>query len=158
MKRTSTILASVAALSLAALVIAAPADAREAGMSKVVHNTDGNAMRITLMKVKYLTGSGYFKPKAGTKWFGAYMRVQNLSKHLIDDCAGNDAKFTGSNQAQYDEAFMADVKPSLDCFKLLPGRTLQGWVVWEMPKRVKPKFIDWTMDSGYADQTVTWNL
>jgi hypothetical protein len=123
-----------------------------------VHDGDGNAVRITLIKAKLAPGSGYFKPKAGLKWYAAYMRVRNLSNHKLDDCADNDAEFTGSNNAQYGNALFADLKPELGCFKLLPGRTLEGWVAWEMPKRINPRFIDWTMDSGFADETATWKL
>jgi hypothetical protein len=145
-------------LLVAMLGAAVPAAASDVGKARVIHDGDGNAVRITVLKTKPVAGSGYFKPKAGLKWFGAYIRVRNLSQHKLDDCAGNDAELTGSNNGQYDEAFLAQIKPELSCFKLLPGRTLEGWVVWEMPKRIKPKFIDWTMDSGFADETATWKL
>jgi hypothetical protein len=144
-------------VALLALATAIPASAAGTGKAKVIHDNDGNAVRVTLVKTKAFAGSGFFKPKAGQKWIGAYFTVRNLSKHKIDDCASNDAQLTASNNSQPDSAF-SDVKPSLSCFKLLPGRTLAGWVVWEMPKRIKPKFIDWTMDSGFADETATWNL
>jgi hypothetical protein len=149
---------SLAAIALV-FALSSVANASQVGQSRKVKDGHGNLMRITLVKIKPVmtTTNQFEKPDAGKRFFGLFVRVTNLSGAKLDDCAGNDSTLTNKAGEKYETAF-ASIDPSLACYKLLPHRQTQGWVIFSVPKTAKPAFFDWTPDSGFADATADFQL
>lgn len=144
--------------AFALLACAGSASANQVGQSRTIKDSNGNSVRISLLKINTnLSGGAYSTPAAGNKFYGLFVRVSNLSGARLDDCAGNDGTLASKAGDNYDVAF-TEAKPALTCFKLLPHRVAQGWVVFETPRASHPAYFDWTMDSGFADQTADFKL
>jgi hypothetical protein len=135
------------------------AGASQVGQSRKVKDGHGNLMKITLLKVNQSMRSSdqFEKPDAGKRFYGLFVRVTNLSGAKLDDCAGNDSTLTNKAGEKFETAF-ATIDPSLACYKLLPHRQTQGWVIYSVPLKGKPAFFDWTPDSGFADATADFKL
>jgi hypothetical protein len=135
------------------------ANANQVGQSRRLKDGKGNLMRVTLLKVNASMRSTnqFEKPDAGKRFYGLFVRITNLSGAKLDDCAGNDSVLTNRAGEKFETAF-ATIDPSLACYKLLPHRQAQGWVIFSVPTKGKPAFFDWTPDSGFADATADFQL
>lgn len=97
------------------------------------------------------------KPDAGKRFYGVLLRVVNLSGAKLDDCGSNDGVLTSKSGEKFESALYS-LDPDLGCYKILPHRQAQGWVLYSVPKTGKPAFFDYTPDSGFADATADFKL
>lgn len=146
----------LACLALVSVTFGIPAtvSASDIGRAKLVHDGAGDALRITILKTKPFKAYGPYGPGAGRKWFGAYLKVRNLSPHTRQRCLNDWIKLRHSVEATFD----ANDKPELNCPTTAPGKTSTGWIVWTLPKSVNPTLIDWIVDSSAIHEKVTWKL
>lgn len=123
---------------------------------------DGSRLDVTVVKVADPAESAdeFTEPGSGKRFVGVQFKLVNTGKKVYDDSPSNGAQVADSEGQQFDSAF-ADITagPSMSsALKLKPGAKGLGWIVFEVPKASKVDTVQFTMDSGFADQTGEWKL
>ncbi|MEV7364265.1 DUF4352 domain-containing protein [Streptomyces sp. NPDC091299] len=145
------------------------ADAKEAkkpDVAKVgdtigVKGMEDGKLDVTVMKVVDNAKGGEFsEPTAGTRFYGVQFQLVNTGSKAYSDSPANGAQIADSQGQQFQPTF-ADITagPSMSAdVRLKPGAKALGWIVFEIPKGVKPATVQFTMDSGFSDDTGEWKL
>ncbi|WP_073952599.1 DUF4352 domain-containing protein [Streptomyces kebangsaanensis] len=123
---------------------------------------DGSRLDVTVVKVADPAKSAdeFSEPDSGKRFVGVQFKIVNTGKAVYNDSPSNGAQVADSEGQQFDSTF-AEITagPSMSSsLKLKPGATGLGWIVFEVPKASKPDTVQFTMDSGFADQTGEWKL
>ncbi|PZH18355.1 hypothetical protein C1I97_03870 [Streptomyces sp. NTH33] len=122
----------------------------------------GSRLDVTVVKVADPAKSAdeFTEPDSGKRFVGVQFKLVNTGKAAYDDSPSNGAQVADSEGQQFDTTF-ADITagPSMSsALKLKPGAQGLGWIVFEVPKASKLDTVQFTMDSGFADQTGEWKL
>ncbi|MFF9124009.1 DUF4352 domain-containing protein [Streptomyces sp. NPDC014889] len=123
---------------------------------------DGSQLDVTVVKIADpgKSANEFTEPDAGKRFVGVQFQLVNTGKAVYSDSPSNGAQVADSEGQQFDSTF-ADITagPSMSSsLKLKPGAKGLGWIVFEVPKASKIGAVQFTMDSGFADQTGEWKL
>jgi len=123
---------------------------------------DGSKLDVTVVKTVDPAKSAdeFTTPEDGNRWIGVQFRLVNTGTIAYSDSPGNGTKIADSEGQQF-TSVLADISagPSMASgVDLKPGSKALGWVVFEVPKASKGATVQFTMDSGFADQTGEWKL
>ncbi|MEU3147079.1 DUF4352 domain-containing protein [Streptomyces sp. NPDC006999] len=86
---------------------------------------------------------------------GVQFQLVNTGEAACSDSPSNGAQAADSERRQFDATF-GDITagPSMASgLKLKPGAKGLGWIVFEVPEAAKVDTVQFTMDSGFADET-----
>ncbi|MFD4952981.1 DUF4352 domain-containing protein [Streptomyces sp. NPDC058451] len=122
----------------------------------------GSQLDVTVVKVADpgKPADEFTEPDAGKRFVGVQFQLVNTGKAVYSDSPSNGAQVADGEGQQFDSTF-ADITagPSMSSsLKLKPGAKGLGWIVFEVPKGSKLDAVQFTMDSGFADQTGEWKL
>jgi hypothetical protein len=146
--------------SSAARKTAAPAKAGDSIALAGMHNDE----KLTVTLVKFADPATvtdqFMQPDAGKRYIAVQIRITNTASTAYSDSPTNGAKLIDAQGQQYDLTF---VDTSLGqnfsgSVKLAPGATALGVMEFEMPTSEKAVTFQFTLDSGFADQTGQWQL
>jgi hypothetical protein len=144
------------------LVVTSSAQAgTQVGQSRNLRGNDGEVMRVTLVRVNgnMHSSNEFMQPSHGNRFYGVYLRIRNIGHVRYSDSPSNGLALVTRAGAQYDTTAFADFNPSLDgSFRIPPGQTRVGWIVYEVPRNAKLDLMQLTLSSGFADQTAQWKL
>jgi hypothetical protein len=102
----------------------------------------------------------YFGPRRGHKWVAVNLVLKNTGSKAYNDSPGNGAQLIDTSDEGYDEA--GSETPSCHYMgysvKIASGSKRAGCLVFEVKKAAKPVVFQFTMDSGFADETGEWTL
>ncbi|WP_432055314.1 DUF4352 domain-containing protein [Streptomyces sp. bgisy022] len=123
---------------------------------------NGSRMDVTVVKVADPAKSAdqFLEPDAGKRWVGVQFKLVNTGEAAYSDSPSNGAQVADSEGQQFDAGF-GDITagPTMaSSLKLKPGAQGLGWIVFEVPEAAKLSTVQFTMDSGFADQTGEWKL
>jgi uncharacterized protein DUF4352 len=123
---------------------------------------DGSKLDVTVVKVvdNAKSSDGFTTPAAGKRFYGVQFKLVNTGSKAYSDSPSNGAQVSDSQGQQFQTTF-ADITagPSMSSdVRLQPGAKALGWVVFEIPKGVKLAAVQFTMDSGFSDDTGEWKL
>ncbi|MFI1165081.1 DUF4352 domain-containing protein [Streptomyces sp. NPDC020801] len=123
---------------------------------------DGSKLDVTVVKVAdpAKAGDEFTTPESGKRFVGVQFKLVNTGTVTYGDSPGNGAQITDADGQQF-ASTIADITagPSMSSdVKLKPGAKALGWIVFEVPKGSKAATVQFTMDSGMADQTGEWKL
>jgi hypothetical protein len=123
---------------------------------------EGSKLDVTVVKVADPAKSAneFLEPDSGKRLVGVQFQLVNTGKAAYSDSPSNGAQVADSEGQQFDSTF-ADITagPSMSSgLKLKPGAKGLGWIVFEVPKAAKLDTVQFTMDSGFADQTGEWKV
>lgn len=123
---------------------------------------DGSKLDVTVVKTvdNAKSSDGFTSPENGHRWIGVQFRLVNTGTKAYSDSPINGTQIADAEGQQYQPTF-ADITagPSMaSSVKLSPGAKALGWVVFEVPKGAKAASVQFTMDSGFAQQTGEWKL
>ncbi|MEU9607961.1 DUF4352 domain-containing protein [Streptomyces sp. NPDC048057] len=141
----------------------APAKAAKVGDAiTITGQSDGEQVQVTLKKVADPAKSAdeFFKPDAGKRWVGAQFEIVNTGTADYDDSPGNGSQIADAQGQRFETTF-AEITagPSMtSSAKVKPGAKVLGWLVYEVPKGAKLASIQFSMNSGFADETAEWKL
>jgi hypothetical protein len=106
---------------------------------------DGNGnkkIKVTILQTadNIVSKNEFSNPAAGMKWWGVEVVVEDAGTAEV---TSPDWKLRDTKDGEHDEAFVVDGPgPSLDpIFTLTPGGKKQGWVYFEIPADVGPKWL-----------------
>lgn len=140
---------------------AAP-EAAKVGDTIALKGNDGSKLDVTVVKVVDPAKSSdeFTTPESGNRFVGVQFRLVNTGSKAYSDSPSNGAQIADSQGQQFESTF-ADITagPSMSSdVKLRPGAKALGWIVFEVPKGSKAAIVQFTMDSGFAEQTGEWKL
>ncbi|WP_316750024.1 DUF4352 domain-containing protein [Streptomyces herbicida] len=123
---------------------------------------DGSKLDVTVVKVADPAKSSdeFTTPESGKRFVGVQFKLVNTGTAAYSDSPGNGAQITDADGQQFESTF-ADITagPAMSSdVKLKPGAKALGWIVFEVPKGSKAATVQFTLDSGMADQTGEWKL
>ncbi|HEY3478891.1 MAG TPA: DUF4352 domain-containing protein [Streptomyces sp.] len=162
-KPASSTTKSAAKAKTAAKPAATKAKPATIGDTITVHGMDdGSKVAITLVKwVDPAKGGDEFtQPDAGKRFVAAQIRVTNTGTAVYDDTPSNGMQVADSVGQRF-ESSIWDVSagPSMPSEVKLPtGAKALGYVTFEVPKGSKIVSLQFTADSGFADEAGQWNV
>ncbi|MEV0112761.1 DUF4352 domain-containing protein [Streptomyces sp. NPDC050844] len=92
------------------------------------------------------------------KWVAALFKLDNKGSEVYEDSPINGAQVADRTGQRF-QATIADVTagPAMaSAVKLPPGETARGCLVFEVPEDSAITSVQWTPDSGFADDTGQW--
>ncbi|MGW1864821.1 DUF4352 domain-containing protein [Streptomyces mauvecolor] len=99
-------------------------------------------------------------PQDGKRWVAAQFQLANTGSALYEDSPSNGAQAADTDGQRFQTTF-GDITagPLIPASaKVVPGDKALGWILFEVPKTSKIATVQFTMDSGFADQTGQWSV
>lgn len=124
----------------------------------------GNDVKYTVAAVKVLDparGSDEFEvPSAGSRFVGVQFKVTGDGGYAHDN-ANSDALVQGSDGQVYTADFSsitAGTNFNSGDFSVTSGRSVTGWVTFQVPKGVAVDSVQWQPDSFSDQQPAVWTV
>ena len=122
----------------------------------------GSKADVTVVKfVNRAVGADEFsQPESGKRFVAVQLKIKNIGSKAYSDSPSNGAKVVDTEGQGFD-ADISDTKagPSFSAdVNVAPGGTAKGFITFQVPKNAKIDKVQFTMDSGFADQTGQWNV
>lgn len=140
---------------------AAPAKAAGLGGTIAVAGFGGEKLDVTLVKVfPDAKGADEFtSPAAGKAFYATQLRIMNIGSKAYSDSPDNSVVLRDAAGQQF-QSDLASVSAgqSFGSVNLAAGDSVLGVVVFQVPIGDKPVKLQFTPDSGMADNTAQWNL
>ena len=121
-------------------------------------------LEVTLVATKRLAPLSQYGMQIHPAEYGVELRVRCVSGKVYDDSITNCVALIDRQDESHDPDF--DVQgPSdgalagqLDSVKIAPGDVRAGWIYFPIKPSVKPRILQFTANSGFADQVGEWSL
>jgi hypothetical protein len=163
-KPASTTSATITTAPAATTPAAAKPTIAKVGDTVTVTGDEGLKLAITLKKwlphgVK--SDNEYITPDSGKVWVAGQFEIKNVGTAVYDDSPDNCVQAADAAGQRYDSGYVDSITagPSMPSDVKLPtGDKALGWVVFEVPKGTTVTKIQYTPNSGFADQTGQWSI
>lgn len=159
----ATTSASAGTSHAAAKASASPAEAGVGDTHTLTGNDSGEQVKVTLVKV-IPTAQGadeFTTPDSGKRFYAAQFKLVNTGSKAYSDTPSNGSTVSDTSGQSYDSALGDDVS-GCQAFasqtNLASGGTALGCVIYEVPKSAKIRQVQFTLDSGFADDTGQWTV
>jgi hypothetical protein len=140
----------------------AAAPAKVGGSITLTGMRDDEKLTVTLVKVADPATSSdeYMHPDSGKHFVAAQIRITNTASTAYSDSPTNGATLIDAKGQQYRSSYGETTlgQPFNGTVKLAPGATALGVVAFEVPDGEKATTLQFSLDSGFADQTGQWQL
>ncbi|NUR31762.1 MAG: DUF4352 domain-containing protein, partial [Catenulispora sp.] len=150
---------------LLALVAPARADAADPGLGDSITLTgdvEGDVVTVTPLKVANPASAAddYSAPGAGDKLVGVQFRLRNTGDVTYTDSPDNCATLVDTDGQRFHPTIgNITAGPEFPgSVTMSPGGAALGWIVFELPSSARPASVQFTPDSGFADDTGEWTL
>jgi len=104
----------------------------------------------------------YIPPQKGMRWVAGQFELTNTGTAVYADSPGNSAQVADTKGQRFRSTMAAGTLaagPEMTSGLKLPrGEKALGWIVFEVPKDSKVASVQFTMNSGFADETGQWNI
>lgn len=132
------------------------------GDSLTLSGQDGEQLAVKVDAVMDPLQVGEFdQPDSGQRYVGIQITLRNTGSVPYSDSPSNGATLL-SNTAEQASTEIVDGGPCQSDFasdvKIAPGGTQQGCIPFEMPTGQSPHSFQFTLDSGFGDDTGQWSL
>ncbi|MGW3571849.1 DUF4352 domain-containing protein [Streptomyces sp. NPDC000941] len=123
---------------------------------------DGEQLDVTMKKWLDPAKSAdeFTTPAAGKRWVAVQIQLTNTGTTTYSDSPSNCIQAADADGQRFDATFgdiTAGPQMTSD-LKLPAGDKALGWVVIEVPKASKVATLQFTMNSGFADETGQWEI
>jgi hypothetical protein len=122
---------------------------------------DGEQMAVTVSRLfDPAEAEQYFGPKRNHKYVAVDLVLKNTGTKPYSDSPGNGATLLDTADHGYTET----LSETTSCqyigsgVRIAPGSKRAGCLTFEIPKNAKPALFQFTLDSGFADETGEWQL
>ncbi|ETK36091.1 DUF4352 domain-containing protein [Microbispora sp. ATCC PTA-5024] len=101
----------------------------------------------------------FTKPQDGNRYVAVEVKLGNTGQAVYDDSPSNGAKLIDDQGQQYNSTF-GEVREGvlLNAVTVRPGDSRKGVILFEVPKSTKLAKFQFSLNSGFADQTGEWVL
>ncbi|KOU49110.1 DUF4352 domain-containing protein [Streptomyces sp. WM6378] len=107
-----------------------------------------------------VSANGFLAPKDGNRWVAAQFELVNTGSAAYEDSPSNGSQVADTSGQRFHTTFgeitAGPLMPA--AAKVAPGDKALGWILFEVPKTSKIATVQFTMDSGFADQTGQWSV
>jgi hypothetical protein len=125
-------------------------------------NSSGEKMAVTVVKVlPHPAGSDQFNtPDRGKRFYAVQFRLADTGSVAYSDSPSNGAEVVDSTGQSYE----SDISTVTACQSfpatenIAVGSTGLGCVVFQVPKHARITEVQFTLDSGFANQTGQWKV
>ena len=120
-----------------------------------------NQMDATMTKViSPLPTTQFDTPGNGKHYVGIQFTLKNTGTNVYSDSPSNGAKLILSDDSQVDTTYTTSDTgcEAAGSMTIAVGATRRGCLAFEVPNGLHPKTIQFTLDSGFADQTGEWAI
>ncbi|GAB2828795.1 hypothetical protein GCM10022221_29070 [Actinocorallia aurea] len=114
-----------------------------------------------LKKPRTVKATDGLKPsEQGNRFVALQLSLKNVGTIVYDDSLLTSAVLLDADGQEYNTTILTKISagPIIDNVKMAPGKQRKGWLVFEMPKKIKPATLQVTLDSGMAPQSGEWKL
>jgi len=123
---------------------------------------DGEQLDVTLKKWAdpVQAAHEFDAPAQGKRWAAGQFEIVNTGSRVYDDSPTNGVQVADSEGQRFDTWF-AEISagPQMaSAVKLPKGEKALGWIVFEVPKNSKLTSVQFTMNSGMANEAGQWKL
>lgn len=122
---------------------------------------DGEQLDVTVKKwLDPAKGADEFNtPAEGKRWVAAQIQLVNTGTSTYSDSPSNGVQAVDAEGQRFD-ATIGDISagPQMTSIKLPKGDKALGWIVIEVPKASAVATLQFTMNSGFAEQTGQWKI
>jgi hypothetical protein len=122
---------------------------------------DGEQIAVTVTRLYDPAGAEqYFGPRRGRKYVAVDLVLKNAGTKAYSDSPGNGATLLDSRDHGYTETLSETTSCQSigSSVKIASGSKRAGCLTFEIPKTAKPTVFQFTLDSGFADETGEWQL
>jgi hypothetical protein len=140
---------------------ATPSAAHIGGMISLTGRS--NTMDVAMLKIVSIPPGEFATPASGNRYVGVTYRLTNAGTSAYSDSPSNGIKLVLADDSQSDAAAGIPTTPECDwtasaSMAIAPGASRRGCAAFEIPIAQDPKAIQFTLDSGFADQTGEWTI
>jgi hypothetical protein len=130
------------------------------GSTLSLTGNDGETMDVTVTGVlDPATGGEFDQPSAGTRFVGIKVRLKNTGGTPYSDSPSNGAALITNTDEEADSTITVGGScNSPSDVKIAPGDTRDVCIPFEVKTAQKGTKFQFTLDSGFADQTGEWSL
>ncbi|MGW7001405.1 DUF4352 domain-containing protein [Streptomyces sp. NPDC054933] len=123
--------------------------------------TSGNQLTVTLKQWSTsVQGSNDFEsPQPGKTWVAGQFEIKNTGSNAYSDSPSNCVQAADASGQRFPATIATGISngPLMTSdMKLAPGDKALGWIVFEVPTGTKVATVQFTPNSGMADQTGQW--
>jgi hypothetical protein len=132
------------------------------GDTIVLHGyEEGEELTVTVKRlINPAKSEQYFGPSRGNKFVAVDVVLKNTGSAAYNDSPSNGAELIDTN----DEGYTSSIYDTPSCHpigssvKIASGSKRAGCLVFEVKKKSEPAVFQFTMASGFADETGEWTL
>ncbi|WP_035798432.1 DUF4352 domain-containing protein [Kitasatospora mediocidica] len=122
----------------------------------------GSSADVTVVKVvdNAQSSDDYSKPADGKRWIAVQFRIKNTGSTAYSDAPENGTTVL-DGQGQSYNSVVADTTAGQSFAvpaNIATGDSALGFITFEVPKDTKLEKVQFTLDSGFANQTGQWTL
>jgi hypothetical protein len=131
------------------------------GDTLTLHGFDEKlVVEVTVLKVidPAKPNNNFFPPQKGNRFVALQLRLENVGEANYSDSPSNGAFLIDTEGQQYNADITDPVGPALGSPKISPGDERLGYITFEVGKGVEPAMFQFTLDSGFANETGEWQL
>lgn len=133
------------------------------GDTITIHGSDDGAkLDVTLVKLDEHAKGGEFDQleKPTDRWVAVQFRITNAGTAVYSDDPINSVQLADVDGQQFEPTYVdsTDGQTMASDVRLTTGKKALGWITFEVPKASELDSIQFTMDSGFADEAAEWQL
>ncbi|MFI6685213.1 DUF4352 domain-containing protein [Streptomyces sp. NPDC050485] len=143
----------------------APSRAKAAAVGdtiKIEGTGSGEQLDVTVKQWLDPAGSAneFSGPQDGKRWVAAQFELLNTGSASYEDSPSNGAQAADTTGQRFPSTFgEITAGPQMPAAtKIPPGEKALGWILFEIPKASEIATVQFTMNSGFANQTGQWSV
>ncbi len=139
-----------------------PAQAQVGDALDLTGSDTGSRMEVTVTRVvdPAAAADEFSTPDPGDRFVSVQFRLQDVGSAVYTDAPSNGAEIIDSTgqgyNASFDDSAAGPQFPAPE--HIAPGDSALGFVTFQVPNGVRVAKVQFTLDSGFADDTGQWNV
>ncbi|WP_439680843.1 DUF4352 domain-containing protein [Embleya sp. MST-111070] len=122
--------------------------------------TGGEKLSVTVLKVtdNAVPKNQFSEPETGSRLVSVQFKLENTGSKPYNDAPSNSAKLIDSDGQSFNAAIVNETTagPALNSVTINTGAVGSGWITFEVPKSAQLAKVQFTMDSGFSNNTGEW--
>lgn len=133
------------------------AEKAHVGDSIELDASNGDHVTVTLIAVKghVRATDGFSHPDRGKRYAAAQVSIEmpTGAKEAYDDSPSNGAAVLTTDGESFDADLPTDTTAghALDSVRITPGRTVKGWLVFQVPRAARLDAFQFSLESGFGN-------
>jgi hypothetical protein len=121
-------------------------------------NEEDLSIKVRFVKLRKNIPGDQFDTIEG-KRIGVELLLTNTGTATYSDAPSNGAKIISKSDREFDPAFVTSGSCELPVnVKIAPGAKRRVCIPFDVPKSVKPKMFQFTLDSGFGPESGEWQI